>query len=58
MAGEMASVGGWDKGGIFTWVKGSLGDRAGWTAMFYQWIHITVGMNTNGTKATKVAPVK
>lgn len=46
MAGEMASVDGWDKGGIFTWVKGSLGDRAGWTAMFYQWIHITVGMNT------------
>ena len=42
----MASVDGWDKGGIFTWVKGSLGDRAGWTAMFYQWIHITVGMNT------------
>lgn len=28
MAGEMASVDGWDKGGIFTWVKGSLGDRA------------------------------
>ena len=46
MAGEMASIDGWDKGGIFTWVKGSLGDRAGWTAMFYQWIHITVGMNT------------
>ena len=34
------------KGGIFTWVKGSLGDKTGWTAMFYQWIHITVGMDT------------
>lgn len=46
MAGEMASIDGWDKGGIFTWVKGSLGDKTGWTAMFLQWIHITVGMNT------------
>ena len=43
MAGEMASINGWEKGGIFTWVKGSLGDKTGWTAMFYQWIHITVG---------------
>lgn len=46
MAGEMASVDGWEKGGIFTWVKGSLGEKSGWTAMFYQWIHITVGMDT------------
>lgn len=46
MAGEMASIDGWEKGGIFTWVKGSLGDRTGWTAMFFQWIHITVGMDT------------
>lgn len=46
MAGEMASIDGWDKGGIFSWVKGSLGDRTGWTAMFLQWIHITVGMDT------------
>ncbi|NRO44434.1 APC family permease [Lactobacillus helveticus] len=46
MAGEMASIDGWEKGGIFTWVKGSLGDKVGWTAMFYQWIHITVGMDT------------
>ena len=42
----MASIDGWEKGGIFTWVKGSLGDKVGWTAMFYQWIHITVGMDT------------
>ena len=46
ISGEMASVNGWEKGGIFTWVKGTLGDRTGWTAMFMQWIHITVGMNT------------
>ena len=39
MAGEMASINGWEKGSIFTWVKGSLGDKTGWTAMFYQWKH-------------------
>ena len=46
IAGEMASIDGWEKGGIFTWVKGTLGEKTGWTAMFMQWIHITVGMNT------------
>ena len=45
MAGEMASIDGWNKGGIFTWVKGTLGEKTGWTALFYQWIHITIGMN-------------
>ncbi len=44
--GEMASIDGWGDGGIFTWVKGTLGEKSGWTAMFYQWIHITVGMDT------------
>lgn len=44
--GEMASIDGWADGGIFTWVKGTLGEKSGWTAMFYQWIHITVGMDT------------
>ncbi len=46
MAGEMASIDGWAEGGIFTWVKGSLGEKTGWVAMFYQWVHITVGMCT------------
>lgn len=46
MAGEMASIDGWNKGGIFTWVKGTLGEKTGWAAMFLQWIHITVGMDT------------
>lgn len=45
MAGEMASVKGWEKGGIFTWVKGTLGEKTGWVTLFYQWIHITIGMN-------------
>ncbi|QLL70623.1 amino acid permease [Lactobacillus sp. 3B(2020)] len=44
-AGEMASIDGWQKGGIFTWVKNTLGEKAGFTAMFYQWIHITAGMD-------------
>ena len=46
MAGEMGSVNGWEKGGIFSWVKGTLGDRTGWVTIFLQWIHITVGMDT------------
>lgn len=46
IAGEMASINGWEKGGVFTWVKGPLGDKTGWTAMFYQWLHTTVGMDT------------
>lgn len=46
MAGEMASIDGWNRGGIFTWVQGTLGEKTGWEAMFLQWIHITVGMDT------------
>lgn len=26
-SGEMASIDGWKKGGIFTWVKGTLGEK-------------------------------
>lgn len=45
-AGEMASIPGWSKGGVFTWCSEMLGKKTGWAALFYQWIHITVGMNT------------
>lgn len=45
-AGEMASIDGWSKGGIFTWSRNMLGEKTGWAALFYQWVHITVGMNT------------
>lgn len=45
-SGEMASINGWSKGGIFTWARNMLGEKTGWAALFYQWIHITVGMNT------------
>ena len=45
-AGEMASIDGWSRGGIFTWARNMLGEKTGWAALFYQWVHITVGMNT------------
>lgn len=45
-AGEMASIDGWERGGVFTWTKATLGDLPGWASIFYQWIHITVGINT------------
>ncbi|EGO2842930.1 amino acid permease [Enterococcus faecalis] len=45
-SGEMASIDGWEKGGVFTWVSGTLGEKNGWLALFYQWVHITVGINT------------
>ncbi|MQN23319.1 amino acid permease [Lactobacillus buchneri] len=45
-SGEMASIEGWEKGGIFTWTKNMLGERTGWAAMFYQWVHITVGLDS------------
>lgn len=44
-AGEMASIQGWQHGGLFTWVKATLGEKTGFIAMFYQWIHITAGMD-------------
>lgn len=44
-AGEMASINGWSKGGVFTWTSNMLGEKSGWAALFYQWIHITVGMD-------------
>ena len=34
-AGEMASVDGWSKGGIFTWGKNLIGERMGWSAMIF-----------------------
>ncbi|ASN62677.1 APC family permease [Latilactobacillus curvatus] len=45
-SGEMASINGWSKGGVFTWTRHMLGEQAGWSALFYQWVHITVGMCT------------
>ncbi len=43
---EMATVDGWQEGGIFSWVGGTLGERYGFAAIFFQWFQITVGFVT------------
>ena len=45
-AAEMATVEGWQSGGIFAWVGNMLGRRWGFAALFYQWFQITVGFVT------------
>ena len=45
-AAEMATVKGWESGGIFAWVGNTLGKRWGFAALFYQWFQITVGFVT------------
>lgn len=45
-AAEMATVEGWESGGIFAWVGNTLGRRFGFAALFYQWFQITVGFVT------------
>lgn len=46
ISAEMASVKGWEDGGVFSWVGESLGDRWGFAAIFFQWFQITVGFVT------------
>lgn len=43
---EMATVEGWESGGIYSWVGKSLGQRWGFAALFFQWFQITVGFVT------------
>jgi glutamate:gamma-aminobutyrate antiporter len=43
---EMATVDGWQEGGIFSWVSGMLGERFGFAAIFFQWFQVTVGFVT------------
>jgi glutamate:gamma-aminobutyrate antiporter len=43
---EMASVPGWENGGIFSWVSGMLGERWGFAAVFFQWFQITAAFVT------------
>lgn len=45
-AAEMATVKGWQSGGLYTWVANTLGQRWGFAAIFYQWFQITVGFIT------------
>lgn len=43
---EMATIPQWEKGGVFTWVSETLGEKWGFTAIFFQWFQITVGFVT------------
>lgn len=42
-AAEMATIDGWQEGGIFSWVGNTLGERFGFAAIFFQWFQITAG---------------
>lgn len=42
----MATVDGWEEGGIFAWVGNTLSERWGFAAIFFQWFQITVGFVT------------
>lgn len=46
MSAEMATVKGWTDGGLFTWVKRTIGIRWGFIAIFFQWFQITIGFVT------------
>jgi len=43
VAAEMATVKDWEAGGIYVWVKNTLGERFGFAAVFFQWLQATVG---------------
>ncbi len=45
-AAEMATVEGWETGGLFSWVSNTVGERWGFAAIFFQWFQITVGFVT------------
>lgn len=40
---EMATVESWESGGVYVWVKNTLGERWGFAAVFFQWFQVTVG---------------
>ncbi|MGX5378073.1 glutamate:gamma-aminobutyrate antiporter [Ligilactobacillus sp. LYQ135] len=46
VSAEMASVKGWEDGGVYSWVSNSLGNKWGFAAIFFQWFQITVGFVT------------
>ncbi len=40
---EMATVEGWEEGGVFTWVSNTLGERWGFAAISFGYLQIAVG---------------
>jgi glutamate:gamma-aminobutyrate antiporter len=42
-AAEMATVEGWEEGGVFAWVSNTLGERWGFAAMSFTYLQIAVG---------------
>ncbi|MBE0404026.1 glutamate:gamma-aminobutyrate antiporter [Halomonas citrativorans] len=42
-AAEMATVKGWEEGGVFTWVSKTLGERWGFAAISFGYLQIAVG---------------
>lgn len=45
-AAEMATVKGWDVGGVYSWSGHILGEKWGFANIFFQWFQITVGFVT------------
>ncbi|OCN05090.1 hypothetical protein A4S06_01500 [Erysipelotrichaceae bacterium MTC7] len=43
---EMATIDGWEDGGIFTWIKNSLNERMGFVAVCMQWLQNTINFIT------------
>ncbi len=39
---EMGSIKKWNGGGVFEWVKNTLGEKWGFAAVFYQWFQTTI----------------
>lgn len=46
VSAEMASVQGFEEGGVFGWVSHTLGERFGFSAIFFQWFQVTVSFVT------------
>ena len=46
VAAEMASVEGWEDGGVYGWVSQALGQRWGFAAIFFEWFQVTVSFVT------------
>lgn len=43
---EMATIDGWEEGGVFTWIKNALNERMGFVAVCMQWLQNTINFIT------------